>query len=201
MNSLSGEWYLLHKCQIDISTLHTLSTNPTQWYLYIYLSSPKNLLNIDNFNTTRTSHKSVFKVDKQDEDGVEDGERGDELVEGGVHLLGGEHQHGQQVPQQPEHAHHRLTQTNSQTGVLVANFSHWGVNDISRKFSQNSKTRSKLITAVWPYYLKGFQYCECFAKFRWQFFSPSEIPLATSCTSLQSQDQNCSTYRRKLSRC
>ena len=119
MNSLSGEWYLLHKCQIDISTLHTLSTNPTQWYLYIYLSSPKNLLNIDNFNTTRTSHKSVFKVDKQDEDGVEDGERSDELVEGGVHLLGGEHQDGQQVAHQPEHANHRLTHTRSQTLGIV----------------------------------------------------------------------------------
>ena len=105
-------------------------------YIYIYLLHLESTY-LDN--TTRTSHKSVFKVDEHDEDGVEDGESGDELVEGGVHLLGGEHQDGQQVPHQPEHAHYRLTHTSCQTLGIDCMKTHRSANDISRKFSQYSR--------------------------------------------------------------
>ena len=126
--------------KIDISTLHKLSTVLTK-HNNIYISIFLHLESIDNFKTTRTSHKSVFKVDEHDEDGVEDGEGGDELVEGGVHLLGGQHQDGQQVPHQPEHAHHRLTHTHTscQTLGIDCMKTHRSANDISRKFSQYSR--------------------------------------------------------------
>ena len=54
-----------------------------------------------------TSDYCVIKEDEDDEGGVEEGEGDEQLVEGVVHLLGGEHRHGEQIATQAHHTNQR----------------------------------------------------------------------------------------------
>ena len=59
------------------------------------------------FRKMHTSDYCVIKEDEDDEGGVEEGEGDEQLVEGVVHLLGGEHRHREQVATEADHTDQR----------------------------------------------------------------------------------------------